>query len=390
MTVPGQRWVVKVGSGVLAANDGTLRVDRVQSIARQVAALRAAGHQVVVVSSGAVASGFRHLGFEQPPSDLPDRQACASVGQFYLVSAYEHVFAEHGTTAGLVLLTHDDINDRHRYLHARNTIDTLLRRGAVPIVNENDAVAVEEILMGDNDQLAALVAAFVEADRLVLLTNVRGVWPAGADWREGDPLPEIADPEGFADTLDGSGSLLGRGGMRGKLLAAAKAAGYGIPAWIASGAEADTLLRLASDAPRVGTYVPPVARPMNARRFWIRFVTRPRGDIEVDAGAVRAIAEQGRSLLPKGIRGVTGSFASGGAVRVIGPDGAVVARGLASYDHEELRRIAGRHSDEIEAVLGYRRGDAAIHRNDLVLERAMPPVAPAAQAAADLKSGGDS
>lgn len=362
-----ERWVVKVGSGVLAGDDGALRVERVQAIASQAAALKAMGHQVVIVSSGAVASGFRHLGFERPPQDLPDRQACASVGQFFLIAAYEEVFARHGAAAGLVLLTHDDINDRRRYLHARNTIDTLLRRGAVPIINENDAVAVEEILMGDNDQLAAMVAAFTEADRLILLTNVEGVMTGPPGTPGAALVREIADAELFAAGLGDGKSLLGRGGMRGKVLAAGRAASYGIPVRIADGGDPETLLRLARGED-CGTLVQPAATPLSARRFWIRFVTRPKGILHVDAGAVRAIVEEGRSLLPRGIVRVEGEFAAGDAVRIVGPDGAALARGLASYGHDELARLAGRHSKEIAEVLGYRRAGEAVHRDDLALE----------------------
>lgn len=362
-----ERWVVKVGSGVLTGDDGALLAERVHAIASQAAALRAMGHQVVIVSSGAVASGFRYLGFERPPQDLPDRQACASVGQFFLVAAYEEVFGRHGTAAGLVLLTHDDINDRRRYLHARNTIDTLLRRGAVPIINENDAVAVEEILMGDNDQLAAMVAAFIEADRLILLTNVEGVL-SGLPGTPGATLvAEIDDADAFAAGLGEGKSLLGRGGMRGKVLAAGKAASYGIPTRIAAGTDPEVLLKLARGE-ACGTLVRPATDPLSARRFWIRFVTRPKGVLHIDAGAVRAIAVQGRSLLPRGIVRLEGEFAAGDAVRIVGPDGTTVARGLASYGHQELARLAGRHSNDIEGILGYRRADEAVHRDDLVLE----------------------
>jgi glutamate 5-kinase len=362
-----ERWVIKVGSGVLAGDDGALRVDRVHAIASQAAALKEMGHQVVIVSSGAVASGFRHLGFDRPPQDLPDRQACASVGQFFLIAAYEEIFAGRGTAAGLVLLTHDDINDRRRYLHARNTIDTLLRRGAVPVINENDAVAVEEILLGDNDQLAAMVAAFIEADRLVLLTNVAGVLSGAPDAPGATVVPEITDAEEFAAGLGDGKSSLGRGGMRGKVLAAGRAASYGIPVRIADGRDPETLLKLARGE-ACGTLVQPATTPLSARRFWIRFVTRPKGTLHVDAGAVKAIVEQGRSLLPRGIVRVEGVFDAGDAVKIVGPDGTALARGLTSYSHGELGRLAGRHSSEIEGVLGYRRAGEAVHRDDLALE----------------------
>lgn len=366
-----RRWVVKVGSSVLAAADGTLKADHVHRLAAQVAALKAAGDEVVVVSSGAVASGFRHLGYERPPTTLPDRQACASVGQLFLVAAYEDVFSAHGYCAGLVLLTHDDFAVRSRYLNARNTIERLLKRGAVPIINENDAVAVEEILVGDNDQLASMVAAMIAADILVLLTDVAGVYDRDPKEPGAVLLARIDDAEAVLGRIGAGKSDLGRGGMRSKLRAAIAAGKYGIDTIIAAGAEPDVLTRLAAGE-RVGTYVAaPAEGGLSARDFWIRFVTRPKGTLKIDAGAVRALVEAGRSLLPRGIVAVEGAFQVGDPVTIVGPDNVVVARGLVEYDAAELKRIAGRHSEEIEAVLGYSRTEAAVHRDDLVLEVAV-------------------
>ena len=360
------RIVIKVGSGVLAAEDGTLQRQQVTRLADQVVALHELEHQVVIVSSGAVASGFRHLGFSEVPSDLPDRQACASVGQFFLIGAYEEVFSAHGFSAGLVLLTHEDIQDRRRYLNARNTIDTLLRRGAVPIVNENDAVAVEEILMGDNDQLAAMAAALVQADRLVLLTNVEGVYK-GSPEEGGELYEQIDNPEAVLETIPASTSTMGRGGMRSKLQAAAKAASFGIETVIASGYRPGVLGRIAAGE-QVGTRIPPSSRALNSRRFWIRFVTRPKGTLTVDQGAAKALVDDKKSLLPKGVTGVEGRFSAGDAVKIVDQAGRTLARGLTEYNNDEMQQILGLHSREIVEILGYKRTDEVIHRDDLVLE----------------------
>ena len=294
------RWVIKIGSGVLAGDDGRLREPVLQAIARDVADLRARGLDVIVVSSGAVASGFRLLGFDKPPSAIRERQACAAVGQVALVRAYDQVFRTaiegHPAVAGLVLLTHDDFDNRLRYLHGRHTIETLLERGAIPVVNENDTVAVEEILLGDNDRLGAMVAAMVDADRYVILTNVDG-YLENVESGAQTVVPTIAegDLDRYMKAVGIAKSALGRGGMRSKLEAAKAATSFGIPTTIASGQRPSVLLELLAGA-AVGTSVEPATKPLNSRRYWIRFVTKPKGRIVVDAGAVTAICAKGKSL----------------------------------------------------------------------------------------------
>jgi len=362
------RWVVKVGSTVLTDSNGGLAKGRLTAIARQVNTLVGDGEEVLVVSSGAVASGFRHLGLSRPPRALSMRQAAASVGQFFLVGAYEEVFQAAGHVAGLVLLTHDDFNDRHRYLNARNTLQMLLRRGAIPLINENDAVAVDEIILGDNDQLAAMVAVMAEADRLVMLTAVDGVYDRDPEAAGAVTWATVEDPAATAATLSEGRSQFGRGGMRSKLRAAEKAGSFGIETYICSGFDETVLTRLQRGA-HVGTRVPPGGK-LSAKRFWLRFVTRPRGTVVVDDGAAKALIRQGRSLLAKGVVDVEGKFEAGDPVRIVLRGGQVVGRGLSGYADGELRWIAGAHTENIVSILGYRRDDEVVHRDNLVLEQA--------------------
>lgn len=365
------RWVIKVGSGVLVDDRGELRHDRVSAIARQLVALRLDGYEPVLVSSGAVAAGFRRLGLSEPPQSLRDRQASASVGQIALLRAYDEVFAvasdpERPVVAGLVLLTHDDLRERARFLNGRHTIDRLLECGAIPVINENDTVAVEEILLGDNDRLAAAVAAMIDADRLILLTNVDGLLD-----QDGNTVAQLSPaelPAAIADMTDAR-SRLGSGGMRSKLEAASQAIAYGIPTWIANGNRDDILLMLRDGDASAVTAIDPAPRQISARRYWIRFVTAPRGDVLVDDGAVEALVQRRTSLLPRGVVGVQGEFRTGDPVRIVrASDQSTVARGLVEYDAAEISRIAGCHTDEIESVLGYRKTDEIVHRDELVLE----------------------
>ncbi len=360
------RWVIKVGSGVLAAADGTLQKSNLERIARSVVQLRRDGHEVIVVSSGAVASGFRHLGYDEPPKALPERQACASIGQFFLISAYERVFSDGGFPAGVVLLTHDDFRERRRYVNARNTLEALLRCGAIPVINENDAVAVEEILMGDNDQLASLVAVLVHADVLVLLTNVDGVYDGDPEAGSTGLVKEISDPDAWRDRVGAGVSRLGSGGMRSKLEAAARAASFGIRTIVASGLKDDVIPEIASGG-NPGTAISAGGRSINARKFWIRFVSDPKGIVVIDEGAVKALQDKQGSLLPIGVRSVQGEFNVGDTVRIVNASGDTIGHGLCEYNDEELRRIAGANTREIESILGYRRTDVVIHRDDMAL-----------------------
>jgi glutamate 5-kinase len=357
-----RRVVVKIGSRLLAESPA----GRPAALADQVAALRARGVEVVIVSSGAIALGVRALGLPGRPGDLPGLQAAAAVGQNRLMQHWQHAFAVHDVVIGQVLLTHDDLGDRARFLSARNTMRALLDRKVVPIINENDTVATEEIKFGDNDQLAALVCNLASADLLIILTDVEGVRDAG-----GVRMPVVRDIEREAAPVAGAsrGDGVGSGGMASKVGSARMVTRSGVPAVVAPGREPSVLLAVV-DGHDVGTlFVPPGpdGELLSSRKHWIAYGARPGGRLVVDAGARRAVIEQGRSLLPAGIAGVEGEFGAGDTVSVIGPDGAELARGLAAYAADDLRKIRGLHSADIEARLGFRSLDEAIHRDDLVL-----------------------
>ncbi len=355
-----RRVVVKIGSRLLA--DGP--ASRPATIADQVIALRARGVEVVIVSSGAIALGVRRLRLAKRPTELPGLQAAAAVGQSRLMQHWEHAFAVHDVVIGQVLLTHDDLGDRKRFLSARQTLRALLDHGAVPIINENDTVATEEIKFGDNDQLAALVCNLIGADALVILTDVEGV--RGAD---GVRMPIVHDIEREAvPVAGGSASGVGSGGMASKVGSARIVTRTGVPAIVAPGRESDVLLRVLAGEDLGTLFVPPRgATTLSARKHWIAYGTKPAGTLVVDDGAVRAIREAGRSLLPAGITGVTGEFERGDTVSVMTAAGTELARGLVAYPATELCRISGLQSAAIEATLGYKSTDEAIHRDDLVI-----------------------
>ena len=363
-----RRVVVKVGSGLITAPDGGPTAPLIARLAADLAALVADRREVALVSSGAIATGTARLGLGGRPRSIPEKQAAAAVGQSSLMWHYEQAFKEHGITVGQVLLTGQDISDRSRYLNARNTLLTLLSWGVLPIVNENDTVAVEEIKVGDNDNLAALVAHLIDADLLVLLTDVDGLYTG--DPRQ-DPAARRLETVG-AITEDiqrlvfgsvGAGSV---GGMSTKLEAAQKANASGIPMVIASGHEPGTLQRLLRGE-QVGTYFQPRDDRLAARKRWIAFAVPPQGRLTVDAGARRALTERGKSLLPSGIVGVEGEFAAGSVVGLAECNGADFARGLVNYDAGELRKIRGSKTQDIEKSLGYKGFDEVVHRDNLVV-----------------------
>jgi glutamate 5-kinase len=362
-----RRVVVKIGSGVLT--QGGLRIDRAHlgHLAAEIAGVRAGGREVVVVSSGAIALGLEQLGRAARKPGIAPKQAAAAVGQPHLMGLWEDAFREHGVVVAQVLLTHADLASRRRFLNARHTLKELHAEGVLPIINENDTVSVEEIQFGDNDQLAALVTSLVEADLLVLLTDVEGLYDRHPEARGAKLVPVVEEvTDELLAMAGGAGSRVGTGGMRSKVEAARAAAHFGVPTVIASGRAPRTLSRLfAGEA--VGTRVLGRAGRLNARKHWIAFALKPAGDVIVDAGAVRALREGKRSLLPAGIVAVRGEFDVGDPVRVLGPGGEEIARGLASYGARELDRIRGRACSDIEGVLGYRYDDEAIHRDDLVL-----------------------
>ncbi len=354
-----RRIVVKIGSRLLAESPA----GRPAAIADQVAVLRARGLDVVIVSSGAISLGVRALGLPGRPHDLPTLQAAAAVGQNRLMQQWQHAFAAHDVVIGQVLLTHDDLADRSRFLSARNTLRALLDKRVVPIINENDTVATEEIKFGDNDQLAALVCNLVSAELLVILTDVEGV--RGAD---GIRMPVVRDIEREAAPVAGAGvgDGVGSGGMASKVGSARMVTRTGVPAVVAPGRSASVLLDLLA-GDDVGTLFVARTDVLSARKHWIAYGSRPGGRLVVDDGARRALVELGKSLLPRGVTAVSGQFGLGETVSVVAVDGTEFARGLAAYDADDLRKILGLHSADIEATLGYRSLDEAIHRDDLVI-----------------------
>jgi glutamate 5-kinase len=363
-----RRLVVKVGSGLIAAPATGADPERIEALAAEIGGVRE-GREIVLVSSGAIVTGMARLALAERPRSIPEKQAAAAVGQAALMWQYEIAFKRHGVAVGQVLLTAQDIADRGRYINARNTLLTLLHFGVVPVVNENDTVAVEEIKVGDNDNLSALVASLIDADLLVVLTDVEGLYtgdPAvdpGA--RKLDTVEAVT--EDITRLVWDRAGRLSVGGMATKLEAAQKAAASGIPMVIASGRQPGVLRRLLAGEP-VGTYFAPKADRLAARKRWIAFAVPPQGRLTVDAGALRALTHQGRSLLPSGVVEVEGDFAAGEVVAVVGAgDGKEIGRGLVNFDAAELRKIRGAKTSEIEARLGYRSADEVIHRDNLVI-----------------------
>ena len=363
-----QRWVVKIGSALLTNDGKGLAVDAIDDWVAQIADLRQAGREVLLVSSGAVAEGITRLGWTQRPHALHELQAAAAIGQMGLVQAYESRFQKFGLHTAQVLLTHEDLSHRQRYLNARSTLRTLLDLGVIPIVNENDTVTTDEIRLGDNDTLAALVANLVEADVLVLLTDQQGLL-------DGDPrsnpsarlVPEaLAGDPALEKMAASSAGALGRGGMLTKVRAAARAARSGTVTLIASGHEPAVLQRLAADE-RLGTCLRPSSGAVAARKQWLAGHLRVRGRLLLDEGAVKVLRGAGSSLLPVGVTRVEGEFVRGDLVVCLAPGGEEVARGLVNYNADESSKIIGQPSSRIEELLGYVDETELIHRDNLVL-----------------------
>jgi glutamate 5-kinase len=362
-----RRVVVKIGSALLVDDEsGGIRRKWLDGLADDVAMLRARGAEVLVVSSGAIAVGRRHLGLVKRTLRLEEKQAAAATGQIRLAHAWQDALARHGITVAQILLTPDDTEARRRHLNARATIAQLLRLGAVPVINENDSVATEEIRFGDNDRLAARVAQMVSADTLVLLSDIDGLYTADPRKRaDAARIPVVTEVTAEIEAMGGEAATgYSSGGMVTKLAAAKIALAAGCRMAIAFGKKPRPLQALDEGAP--ATWFLPSATPLSARKRWIAGHVAPAGTIRIDDGAVAALG-RGKSLLPAGVTGVEGSFERGDLVRVAGPDGREVARGLSAYGAAEMARIAGRRSAEIAAALGYRGRDEIIHRDDLVM-----------------------
>lgn len=362
-----RRVVVKIGSALLTQDGHGLNVKGIGDWATQIAGLREKKIDVVLVTSGAVAAGMQRLGHTRRPHALHELQAMAAVGQMGLVQAYETAFQRHGLHTAQVLVTHDDLANRNRYLNARSTLNTLLGLGVVPVINENDTVATEEIRFGDNDTLAALVANLVEADLLLILTDQAGLYER--DPRQDATAKLVHEGEaGDAHLLDmagGSGSL-GRGGMRTKLLAAEHAANAGAATVIVSGREKNILPRVLAGE-LLGTHLRPATGRLVARKQWLAAQARVAGKLVLDAGAVQVLRNSGKSLLPVGVHAVEGSFTRGEIVACCDEHGHEIARGLVNYGAEDARCIAGKPSDQIESILGYVDEPELIHRDNMVL-----------------------
>lgn len=362
------RVVVKVGSA-LVTNDGRgLDFEAIARWATQIAALQKAGKEVLLVSSGAIAEGVLRLGWKSRPKRLFELQAAAAVGQMGLVQAYETRFAGHGIKTAQILLTHADLADRERYLNARDTLIEILRLGCVPIINENDTVVTDEIKVGDNDTLGALVTNLVEADAFVILTDQKGLYTA--DPRK-DPTAEfvaqaVAGDPALEKMAGGAASTLSKGGMITKILAAKRAARSGAATIIASGREKDVLIRL-SQGEAIGTELSSRQAPMHARSQWLADHLRCEGRVILDAGAAAALLKRKTSLLPVGVKAVEGDFVRGDVVACTDEKGVEIARGLANYASSEIRMIKGKHTEEIEGVLGYCAQPEFIHRDNLVM-----------------------
>ena len=350
--------VVKVGTTALTDAAGLFDTDRLAALADAIEARMTSGTDVVIVSSGAIAAGIEPLGLPRRPTDLATKQAAASVGQVALVNAWSTAFGRYGRTVGQVLLTAHDISQRVQHTNAARTLDRLRALRAVPIVNENDTVATNEIRFGDNDRLSALVAHLVGADALLLLSDIDGLYDA--DPRKGGArfIAEVAGPDDLAGVVAGQGSSLGTGGMTSKLSSALLAADAGVPVLLAAATDAAAALTDAS----VGTVFAPRPTRMSARRFWVRYAAESTGALTLDEGAVRAVVTQRRSLLPAGITGLSGKFFGGDVVELRGPDAEVVARGVVAYDAAELAPMIGRSTSELPVDM--RR--PAVHADDLV------------------------
>lgn len=361
--------VVKVGTRVLTRQNGQLDPGRIEQLAEQVHRVIATGRKVVLVSSGAVGAGMGRLGLDCRPDDLAHLQAVAAIGQSLLVEAYERSLGTQGRHAAQVLLTAEDLDHRTRYLNARNTILTLLELGAVPVINENDTVAVDElkITFGDNDRLAAIVTNLIQAPLLVLLSDVDGLYDGdpGAPGSRVIPTVRRLDQSIFGLARDRAGGL-GKGGMASKLEAARLVTAAGESAIIAGGRTPNVLPRIIGAEP-VGTLILAQGETVAARKRWIGLTVQPRGRLVLDAGARRAIQRDGRSLLPIGVVEVEGRFGKGEVVALHGPEGAEFARGLTNYGSDDVRRIKGLRTDQIAAVLGHCPYDEVIHRDNMVL-----------------------
>lgn len=359
-----KRVVVKLGTGVLTHGIGQLNTDRINALAAGIAGLRAAGTEVIVVSSGAVGLGMGRLALKKKPAEVSRKQACAAIGQSLLMQTWQRAFDPQGLAVAQVLLTHEDLRSRARHLGVKACLEELIRYGVVPIINENDTVSAAEIKFGDNDTLSAMVAGMMDADQLVILSTAPGLIDMAGTGKILPVVPKIT-PE-IEAMAGGTTDVTATGGMISKISAAKVALRAGCGVFIASGAEPDILARLfAGDNP--GTYFVPAGVPLESRKRWIAYYQRPVGAVVVNANAVPALRERGRSLLAIGVTGVKGRFAAGDVVNILGPDGALLARGESGFDEDEVVAMAGKTTDELRPLFPSRKRLEIVHRDKLVV-----------------------
>lgn len=362
-----QRWVVKIGSAMITNDGQGLDNFSIDAWVAQMAELHQAGRELLLVTSGAVAEGMRRLGWQQRPAALADLQAAAAVGQMGLVQAWESAFERHGIQTAQILLTHEDASDRHRYLNIRNTLRTLLRLRVVPVINENDTVAFEEIRFGDNDTLGALVANLVEAELYVILTDQQGLYDKNPrQFTDARLISEGRAGDAALTAMASGAGALGSGGMMTKLHAAAKAARSGAFTLLAWGREPEVLRQVAAGK-QLGTLLRPSQTPLVARKQWLAVQLQVKGRLHLDAGAVRAVRAAGKSLLPVGVTAIEGRFVRGDLVSCLDPGGMEIARGLVNYDTEQALLLIGKTTRRIETLLGHVDDPELIHRDNLVL-----------------------
>lgn len=364
------RVIVKIGSSVLTDKDGSLSESIFDKLAREISKIRDKNIEVIVVSSGAIASGMKKLGITKRPKEISMKQAIAASGQSTLIWHYERAFSAFNQNVAQILLTLDGFLDRKRFLNARKTLITLLAMGIIPIVNENDTVAVEEIMLGDNDNLAAHITSLIEADLLIMLTDIEGLY--NKDPRNNEDAEFISLIERIGEEIENTaGDTFGRttiGGMKTKIEAAKKAAAFGVPTIIANG-KSESVLEDIFDGKEVGTLFLPSKESLSSRKHWIAFTLKSAGEIVIDDGAKKAITSSGKSLLPSGIKEVRGNFGVGESVTCVDENGTQVARGLTSYSSQDIRKIMGSKTSDIEGILGYKYSDEVIHRNDLAVTK---------------------
>ncbi len=363
-----KRVVLKIGSSMLTDSDGNLLESRFGDITAQVSELRSRGIEVIIVSSGAIASGMKKLGINERGIDIHTKQAIAACGQSSLIWSYEKGFSRFNINVAQILLTHNGFSDRKRFLIARKTIQRLLEMGIIPVVNENDTVAIEEIMIGDNDNLAALVTSMTEADLLILLTNIDGIYSDDPRKnKNAEFIPVIKEIDNEIKKIGGGTSgKTTTGGMKTKIEAVKKASAFGVPSIVANGEKSDAIKRI-FNGEDYGTLVLPSQDKLRARKHWIAFNLKAAGNIVLDDGARDAILKKGKSLLPSGIKNVEGNFGIGDCIVCLDEKGKEIARGITSYSSDEIQKIAGVKSTEVEKILGYKYSDEVIHRDDLAV-----------------------